>query len=283
MNLHSGKPLNFKLANHTSVTVTISFGKGSIYDGFEYITGQVWWSDSSLPQQFIGSLPANWELAETLKQWQAIYFALAERLQMGNRGFDDDEDDFEIEEDALTNVSLVSFEEVSQSLQTQLNQWLLTQDFACLEKSLREQMSSASKAYLGSANSISLRIILQTEDNNLQRLPWQSWQLLSDYPLAEIALSQPQFQRNHAAFVSKEHKQVRILAILGSTKGIDLEQESYLLQQIPDAQVQFLTQPSRQELDIALWDRQGWDILFFAGHSQTEKKNRSSLFTRCTL
>lgn len=36
--------------------------------------------------------------------------------------------------------------------------------------------------------------------------------------------------------------------------------------------MQFLTQPSRQEFDTALWDDQGWDILFFAGHSQTEQQ-----------
>ncbi len=263
MNLQSVKPLNSKLTNNTSVTVTLSFGKGSLYDGFEYITAQIWLSDSSLPQQFIGSLPSNLALAETLQQWQTVYVALSQRLQMGNRSIeDDDDDDFEIEEDAVTHVSIVSFEEVTESLQELLNQWLLSSEFVTLEKSLRSQLDHSNP----------IRIILQTEDNNLQRLPWQSWQLLTDYPLAEIALSQPQFQRQEATEIAQHRQQVRILAILGSTQGIDLAQESSLLAQIPDAEVQFLTQPSRQELDEALWDKQGWDILFFAGHSQTEKK-----------
>ncbi|NER52065.1 MAG: CHASE2 domain-containing protein, partial [Symploca sp. SIO1A3] len=32
----------------------------------------------------------------------------------------------------------------------------------------------------------------------------------------------------------------------------------------------FLVEPQRRELNEYLWDKKGWDILFFAGHSQTE-------------
>ncbi|HEY9659271.1 MAG TPA: CHASE2 domain-containing protein, partial [Allocoleopsis sp.] len=37
--------------------------------------------------------------------------------------------------------------------------------------------------------------------------------------------------------------------------------------QLPEAEVVFLVEPERRELDRQLWDDQGWDILFFAGHS----------------
>ena len=264
MNLQSLKPLNFnQLTDSSAITISLALGKGSLSEGFSYITAQIWTQDSSLPQQFTGSLPHNFQLAETLQQWEAVYLALSERLQMGNRCLDDDDDDdFEIEEDAVTHVSMVSFEEVTESLQTQLNQWLLTAEFTALERSLRSQLDA----------SVPIRIILQASDNRIQKLPWQSWQLLTDYPLAEIALSQSEFKRSEVSSVTQARKQVRILAILGSSQGIDLDEERYLLQQIPDAEVQFLAQPSRQELDQALWDDQGWDILFFAGHSQTEKK-----------
>jgi hypothetical protein len=266
MTLPSLKPLNFNQLDHqATITVSLALGKGSLSAGFPYVTAQIWSQDSSLPQQFTGSLPSNFQLAETLQQWEAVYLALSERLQMGNRSLDeDDDDDFEIEEDAVTHVSIVSFEEVTESLQRQLNQWLLNPEFASLERSLRAQLDTSSP----------IRIILQgdEEDSRIQKLPWQSWQLLTDYPLAEIALSQSEFKRSEVTAVAQPRKQVRILAILGNSQGIDLAEERYLLEQIPDAEVHFLTQPSRQEFDRSLWDDQGWDILFFAGHSQTEKK-----------
>ena len=61
-----------------------------------------------------------------------------------------------------------------------------------------------------------------------------------------------------------------MLAILGDARGIDVEQERQALRSRLGPQVEFLVTPSRQAFDQALWDPAGWDILFFAGHSQSE-------------
>jgi hypothetical protein len=37
---------------------------------------------------------------------------------------------------------------------------------------------------------------------------------------------------------------------------------------LPDAEVEFLVEPERRQLNNKLWE-QPWDILFFAGHSKT--------------
>lgn len=60
------------------------------------------------------------------------------------------------------------------------------------------------------------------------------------------------------------------MAILGNSKDIDLETETRFLKSLQDAEVSFLVNPSRQELNTQLWNPVGWDILFFAGHSHTE-------------
>ncbi len=60
---------------------------------------------------------------------------------------------------------------------------------------------------------------------------------------------------------------MRVLAILGDSTGIDIEKDQQLLTKIPGAEIVFLVEPKRQELDDRLWEHQGWDILFFAGHS----------------
>jgi CHASE2 domain-containing sensor protein len=96
---------------------------------------------------------------------------------------------------------------------------------------------------------------------------------LSDYPKAEIALSTPEYQR-----VEKLHhrKQVRILAIFGNDRGLDLAADRQVLAEIPDAETVFLVKPSRQEVDEQLWDDRGWDILFFAGHSESESESQEN-------
>ncbi|BAW97041.1 hypothetical protein NIES970_19850 [[Synechococcus] sp. NIES-970] len=265
----STKPLKFNWLSDGSVTIALAFGRGSLTTGFLGVTAQIWELDAPLPQQFIGQLPPFPDLLNSLQQWQAVYLALAQRLQLGRqrhleglRSFDDDDDDFEIEEDAVTHVSQVSFEDLSQRLQRQLNEWLLSPGFTLIVQALRSHLSP----------DMPLRLILQTDDAHLHHLPWQGWQFLVDYPLAEVALSQPQFYRPKAIAPQKKRQRVRILAILGSSQGIDLAAEKQQLTAVPDAEVQFLSQPSRQEFDAALWDDQGWDILFFAGHSQTEQQ-----------
>lgn len=63
--------------------------------------------------------------------------------------------------------------------------------------------------------------------------------------------------------------QVRILAILGHCQGINVASDRQILENLPHAQVEFLVEPSREEMSDRLWE-QPWDILFFAGHSETE-------------
>ncbi len=113
-----------------------------------------------------------------------------------------------------------------------------------------------------------VRMIFQTEDIQLQRLPWHLWDLIERYPKAEIALSAPAYERK--AQPSPRKAKVRILAILGNSAGINTQADRALLEQLPGAEISFLVEPQRQELTDQLWEQQGWDILFFAGHSSSQ-------------
>jgi hypothetical protein len=55
---------------------------------------------------------------------------------------------------------------------------------------------------------------------------------------------------------------------LGHRAGIDIDRDRSLLAALPDAAVTFLVEPHRSQLTDQLWN-QPWDILFFAGHSET--------------
>ncbi|HEY9867209.1 MAG TPA: CHASE2 domain-containing protein, partial [Candidatus Obscuribacterales bacterium] len=51
-----------------------------------------------------------------------------------------------------------------------------------------------------------------------------------------------------------------------------------ILEQLPGAETVFLVEPSRRELDRWLWEQDGWDILFFAGHSSTQEDGEIGKF-----
>ena len=129
-----------------------------------------------------------------------------------------------------------------------------------------------------------IRFLIHTEDKQLQKLPWQEWDFFERYPKAEIALSATAFEQPKKLPTTLGKEKVKILAILGNSKGIDIEVDRKKLEALPDADVEFLVEPDRQQLNDRLWE-QSWDILFFAGHSQTEDErgriylNRTDSFT----
>jgi hypothetical protein len=65
-----------------------------------------------------------------------------------------------------------------------------------------------------------------------------------------------------------KHNKVRILAILGNGRGINLAADRFSLDALQDGEVKFLIEPTPQELDDCLW-QESWDIIFFAGPSKT--------------
>lgn len=243
-----------------SKSIVINLGHGDLNNGFPRVTAQLWAAGHPLPEQFIGSLPAVPDLIDVHRNWQLIYQNLCDRKHLLSRSHDQD-DELEIDEGAVTNVSIVSFDRLCQKLEESINVWLKSPEFLHIDRQLRSALDPAAE----------IRVIIETNDEKLRRLPWHRWDLFEDYPKAEMALSRLEYKRREFVQQLKDGK-VRILAILGNSQDIDLETEASLLNNLPDAHVVFLVNPSRQELNEQLWQDSGWDVLFFAGHSQTKGK-----------
>ncbi|MEA5599603.1 CHASE2 domain-containing protein [Nostoc sp. UHCC 0252] len=143
-------------------------------------------------------------------------------------------------------------------MRARFNTWLRAEEFRPLREKWLERLSSTEE----------VRVILQTENSQLQLLPWHLWELLERYPKAEIALSSPSYDRIHKP--RTKNPLVNILAIVGNSQGIDTQSDQALLQQCSNAEVTFLVEPQRKELTEHLWGK-NWDILFFAGHSSSNK------------
>lgn len=237
-------------------TVVINLGHGDLRQGCPHITARLWTDQHPGAEQFVGNLPAAPEIAACYISWRSTYLALCNRLVIRSPL----DEELEIEEGGVTQVSQVSFQEFSQQLKQQINQWLRSNSFLNIERQLRSQLSPSEE----------IRVIFEAENDLTRRLPWHCWDFFRDYPKAEMALSRAEYKRRDFSQLQAPRKKVRILAILGNCQNIDVELERQFLQRLREAETTFLVMPSRQEFNQQLWHPSGWDILFFAGHSQTQ-------------
>ena len=246
-------------------TVILKLGKGQLYSGFPNIIIQILQEEKdkdkfSPPIQLNGSLPPNPDLVNLYQNWLKYYQLIS--LKCYTRKYQQPFPELEFEEEDITQFSDLEFEKLCQDLQENINNWLASSEFNRVEKMLRTRLNCSDI----------IRLILETEDDLLRKIPWHLWQFFDDYPLAEISLGCQEYEKIHPVKSHSSNK-VRILAILGNSTGIDIAKDQELLNNLPRAEIKFLVEPNRQELDKYLWEKEGWDILFFAGHSYTEKKS----------
>ena len=246
-----------------STLVILNLGSGDLLTGFPQVTVRLWTAGSSLPEQSVGSLPPAPKLIELYRTWQSIYHCLCSSRTLRSAIAAVEEDDMlEIDEVGITNISENNLELVSKELCIELNTWLSEWGFLKIERHMRSQLHPTEE----------IRIILETDNELLRHLPWHKWEILQDYRKANIALSQSDYKCHQFRHTQILRNKIRILAILGDSRNIDVRAEREFLQNLPNAETTFLVNPSRQEFNTELWSPLGWDILFFAGHSQTEEK-----------
>ncbi|MBE9014074.1 pentapeptide repeat-containing protein, partial [Pseudanabaenaceae cyanobacterium LEGE 13415] len=205
-----------------------------------------------------GKLPPAPELIDAYQHWKMSYersLGTVTRL--------------DIPDAQITNISGQAFHqdccEAANRLQRQINAWLNHPAFQSIREPLFQHLDRTEL----------IRLIFQTDDRDLQRLPLQVWDFFDHYPHAELALSASVYQQ--VSGVSSSISSLKILAILGDRTGINLQTDQQLLQQLlPDATIRFLDAPTRQQLNDQLWSEH-WNILYFAGHSSTSDTMHSKI------
>jgi CHASE2 domain-containing sensor protein len=230
-----------------SKLVTLCLLGGNLDQGFPVVTAQLSHQDQFF--KIIGSLPGIPELAELYTKWQLLYEAFHQRMGNNQR--------IKMYRQDVNHVSVNDFDSVCEQLQLTLNTWLKCESFQNVERQLRTLLNQDNE----------IRVIIETDVILLHRLPWHLWDFFNHYPKAELALSNHQYA---SPKVSRTLSlgQVRILAVLGSNTNINIDVDRSLLQSLKDAQTTFIVNPTRIELDELLWNHD-WDILFFAGHSDS--------------
>ncbi|WP_414585289.1 NB-ARC domain-containing protein [Scytonema sp. PCC 10023] len=242
-----------------SKSVVINLGHGDLYNGFPKITIQLWIYSHPLPQQLTGSLPPAPDLIELYKKWQLAYGSLCRSVYLRSLLAGED-DELEIDESGITNISIADFNDLCQRLQESMNTWLKSEGIINISRQLRSLLNPTEE----------IRVILETNNEMMRRIPWYRCDFFNDYRRTEIALSAPEYRRTEDSQPKLTRQKIKILAILGNTQGIDSEAEIKFLNSLPDAEPVFLVNPTRQKINTEFWDSAGWDIFFFAGHSHSE-------------
>ncbi|WP_211178464.1 nSTAND1 domain-containing NTPase [Brasilonema octagenarum] len=201
-------------------------------------------------KEVTGNLPTVTELQTTIDQWRSHYRSLGSP----NRALKAKK----VTYDGSITGKYEDCKNSATELQKRLNNWLLSESFRSIRESWLKELQE---------NEI-VRILIRTSSPQLRQIPWHLWDLVEEYPHAELALSATDYQKTITTKTPTYRDKVKILAILGNSTGIDVETDRRLLNSLPDADVTFLVQPQRHEINDQLWEKP-WDILFFAGHSQT--------------
>ncbi|MEH2002265.1 MAG: CHASE2 domain-containing protein [Nostoc sp.] len=199
-----------------------------------------------------GKLPPNLDMATAIDQWQFTYRSLWKFTRIKAKKIIYDGSISQRRKECDTKASEV---------REYLNNWLLSESFRPVrEKWLKHLMPDEE-----------IRVLIRTHCLQLKKLPWHLWDLVDrDYLKAEVVLSVPESEPVTAVSqTSPFRNKIRILAILGDSEGIDVEQDRQLLEKLPDAATTFLVEPEYSDIDDKLW-KQPWNILFFAGHSKSE-------------
>lgn len=168
------------------------------------------------------------------------------------------------------------------ALRRQLHEWLQPLNFK-LEPILQQYRDSEIHLVIYTEKVASLF----TKDI-LHRLPWQKWNLFfqnystetnvrKSYTLEAALCFSSNKVNTIVEYNCNKIRRVRIISIFGDSQGINTHADKELLSKLKKqgAELTCLTEPSRADFD-QLWD-EPCDILFFAGHSNTQNNGQTGV------
>lgn len=255
-----------KIASDKLVVLTL--GTGDFQQGFAAVKAQIWSDGHSLPTTFTGKLSPQPEMLQLYQQWHQKYENL--RLCYKAQGITSRirQKQTQVNRVSIQDIPQLKhdLQELAKKLQARVNAWLNSEEFSPVQKKLRAKFIPQDR----------VRLLVQSETIQMRRLPWHLWDFFEDYESAEVALSISDSNRIEKSVSARE--KIRILAIMGDRRGINIEADRQFLESLPNAEPVFLVEPDRQELNQWLWDDRGWDILCFSGHSSSKMDGTTGYF-----
>ncbi|MEX6777914.1 CHASE2 domain-containing protein [Limnospira fusiformis] len=228
--------------------ITLKLNSGSLKSGFD-VSLEVAEEGKSASLQNHGYLPANHQLydeSDRLFQMVLNSALLPPRL--------------EAPKNQVKNVSEPdNCAEATQRVIKLLNQWLTSETFNAVRDEVLKAIADPRKP---------VRILIATDDIFTQRLPWHEWTISTQNAHVEIGFSRNSYKQIQPPI--KFNRKVKILAIIGEDKGINPANDLKVLAKY-GAAITPLINSTKSEVIAYIGKPEGWDILFFAGHSYTEE------------
>ncbi|RKZ90372.1 MAG: hypothetical protein DRR19_10275 [Candidatus Parabeggiatoa sp. nov. 1] len=234
--------------------VKLKIDEGNFEVGFK-VTVEIGEDGKPYDTEFKGRLPSYPTIPNDYQGWRTNYLTLEDSwcgpVISGAKAGSKKEETIQLLE--LATDSATSFH-------SNFTNWLNSTDdkeFQFFKSKLCQKLGD---------ESTEIRVIIQTEDTLLKKLPWHEWDLFADrYTNAEVAVGATEFEKPIFPVTSN---QLRILAILGNSEGIDIKKDRETLESLESSQVhiEFLDEPNRAEISDELW-KDNWNILCFSGHS----------------
>ncbi|MBD6617662.1 CHAT domain-containing protein [Komarekiella sp. 'clone 1'] len=237
---------------------------GSFEQGFD-INLQTFEDNRHLLADKDARLPANPEIEDLYRSWYEVFRDLRGRYQNPRQRQSDTD-------------NIWQFESLPTHRSTDEGASACRLFFERLEERMRDWLQNSSRGWREIRETLvvllantpdEVRVIIKTDNRTLWKLPWHVWDLIERNPNVEIAFS-PLGTETPEVTQTNYNNQVRILAVLGDSDDIDIEQDEYEIKRLRDTDPKFLLQPSPQEIIQKLHREEGWDIFFFAGHSETQ-------------
>lgn len=249
--------------------IVFNIYQGNFADGFNVrvsIQGE-----GSDEVSFVGNLPPNADLHGYQQRWSETYRRLPviKRMTMA--------------EDDIVSVTVIDVDVVTEQLRMQMNAWFSESQFVNIRNFIIENTSLSEPLRFSIRPHVQSDACLMQEDIDLLlRLPWHIWNLFSTVRLAnpggsrlntEIILEAQAFGTARPIL-----RHPKILAIIGFAPDLDTGEERRIINRLRwlGAEVKWLECPSVQVLNDQLW-RKKWDIIFFAGHSNSSQQAREGL------
>lgn len=222
------------------------------------------------------SLPFSQELVKRYKRWQRRYYRfyhfpfsieLPDSGSIGSSSGDLVNDLKEAEQDLIKAfqkwLGQGELREIQQEIQTEINR-----NISHLSKSVK-----LPKKYPP------VDLFIACDSLDLARLPWESWEVIpQDSHLGTVRIMRTSMNSPEAINIKPKlqlYRKTRILAILGRDPRLPLQEDWKALQQLKSiAEVELINwSPQEKAVNIkkkitaTIADERGWDVLFFAGHS----------------
>ncbi|PSB23489.1 CHASE2 domain-containing protein [Stenomitos frigidus] len=233
-------------------------------------------------QQLVATLKYPTVLTELYQDWRRVYLSFYKTIQTPLTPVTDPVVETPLRGWTIAGGSLTpstvnwhsKLVEAEAKLLNQFHLWLRSAELFDIRATIAQSSLGAT-----TADTQTIQVFLTCPDLELARFPWEAWEVGTDFAATgriRIVRAPATIRSKIAALQRLQSRgRARILAILGDDTGLNFQADQVAVRSLSSqAEITFVGwQPGQTPAEVkehirqAIADEQGWDVLFFAGHS----------------